>query len=152
MREQKIFSFYCAMTGIVKLLSHLVLCFPWGVEDSSPHNSCVWLAQRGAASAQCSAPVSTKVPVIWGQLWSHWRNESLSVGAAAPLACSQHCHCHRSSPHVPSAQGGKQVFGLPVRSAFTVMSAQQWHIGKVGKLRNRLLRVALLVVKQETVV
>lgn len=110
MREQKIFSFYCAMTGIVKLLSHLVLYFPWGVEDSSSHNSCVWLAQRGATSAQSSAPVFTKVPVIWGLLWSHWRNESQSVGAAAPQAGAQRCHCHHSSPHVPSSTGGQTGF------------------------------------------
>lgn len=120
------------MTGIVKLF------FPCCVEDSPPHNCSVWLAQRGTAWAQSSGPLFPEAPGIWGLLWSHSRNESLSVGDAAPQDWLQHCHCHHSSPHMPSSSGGQTGFELPARSAFTVTHAQQQHIGKMGGLRNRL--------------
>lgn len=113
MWEQKISSFYLAMTGIVKMLSYLVLYFPWCAEDSSLHNSRVWLAQRGAASAQSSAPAVGHLGLCTSAC-----SEGCSEATGEMSHClwvmsvgrSQHCHCHHSSPHMPSSTEGQTGF------------------------------------------
>lgn len=73
-----------------------------------PQLLCLTSMERCCISTVLLSP--QKVAVVWRLLWSHLRNESLSLGDAALQAWLQYCHCHHSSPHMPSSTGGQTSF------------------------------------------
>lgn len=139
MREQKISSSYLTITSIVKLLSHLVLILPMMCGRliipqllclSSMERCCIrtiqWssLPKKSLLSKACSEAAQEMSLCL--RVMQHRK-----PGPSTATATTAVPTCH-------PAQEGRQVFELPARSTFTVMNAQQPHIGKMGGLRNRL--------------